>query len=46
VHGVAPNDPLTIGTAAAALLLAATLACMVPAIRAGRVNVRSILADS
>jgi ABC-type lipoprotein release transport system permease subunit len=35
---VEPTDPLVFGTVAVALLLVATLACLIPAMRAARVD--------
>jgi putative ABC transport system permease protein len=37
LYAVAPGDPLTLGAAAAALLVAAVAACLVPALAASRV---------
>ena len=38
LYGVSPRDPLTYGAVVVALLLAAVLACLVPARRAARVS--------
>ena len=38
VYGVSGGDPITLATAVMILGLAATLACLVPALRATRVN--------
>jgi len=46
LYGVSATDPLSIGMAAAALLLSGTLAAMVPAWRAARVSpVESLRSD-
>jgi ABC-type antimicrobial peptide transport system permease subunit len=38
LYGLAPNDPLTISVAVAALIAAAALAGYIPAVRASRVD--------
>ena len=38
LYGVSPTDPFVLGGAVLVLALASTLACLVPAIRATRVN--------
>jgi putative ABC transport system permease protein len=43
LHGVAPSDPLTFGTAGTVLWLVALLACAIPARRAARVSPAALL---
>ncbi len=38
LYGVKPNDPLTLAAMGAAMLASAVIACVVPAIRAGRLD--------
>jgi ABC-type antimicrobial peptide transport system permease subunit len=43
LYGISPHDPLSIGVAVAVLLGAAVLAAAVPARRATRVDVATVL---
>lgn len=45
LYGVTPNDPTTLGAVALLLIAVASVACMVPAIRASRVSPGAILRE-
>ncbi len=45
LYGVSPNDPLTLASVSLLLLLVATVACLIPALRASRLNPGVVLKE-
>lgn len=43
LYGIRPTDPLTYGVVFVVILIAAMLACWIPALRAGRINPNDVL---